>query len=180
MAELTTISNMLKEIQAAYPHWKAEEDTIRVWTVYLLDLDDDMLVASVRKFISSSGHAFAPTIPEIRKIATELYMEIDDVPSAFEAWGIVQAEIVRVGSYGTPEFKNRVVEMTVRRFGWRTLCLSETEMVDRAHFTKAYDAMLKNEIGKETRLPQITQFVQKQITSRINLLSDKMSKGRLP
>jgi hypothetical protein len=178
MAELITISNVLNEIQAAYPNWRADADTVKVWTVYVSDLDDDLLIASVRKFISSSPHAFPPTIPEIRTMATQLMMEISSIPTPYEAWGMVQDEIRRVGSYGQPAFKNDIVAQVVRRFGWRSLCLSETEMVDRAHFTKAYEETLKNEIGRATRLPQINEYIQIETQSQMKMLTDKMSKGR--
>jgi hypothetical protein len=177
MASLHTISSILKEIQAAYPNWRADVDTIKVWTAYMSDLADELLMTSVRKFISSSPHAFPPSIPEIRSMATSLILEISGTPTAYEAWGIVQDEIRRVGSYGQPQFTSNIVTQVVRRFGWRSLCLSETEMVDRAHFTKAYDEMLKNEIGRETRLPQINEYIQIETANRMQLLTDKLSRG---
>jgi hypothetical protein len=37
------------------------------------------------------------------------------------------------------------VAKIVENMGWQNLCMSENEMADRAHFTKAYDTMQKRE-----------------------------------
>ena len=87
MATKPTIMTALKTIKAAYPRFDiADADTIRVWASFLQDIDDDLLMAAVARFISSSNHAFAPSIPEIRKEAAELRREILGVPTSFEAW----------------------------------------------------------------------------------------------
>ena len=83
MADNKTISLCLKTICAAYPRFEISEDTVRVWTSFVGDLDDDLLTAAVFRFISSSDHAFPPSIPEILKDATEMRREISVVPSSF-------------------------------------------------------------------------------------------------
>jgi hypothetical protein len=179
MAELKTLANMLKEIRAAYPTWKASEDTARVWAVYLNDLDDDLLVASVRKFISSAEHAFPPSIPEIRAIAGQLVAEVNLLPSALEAWGEVcrAKKPSRTFMHCDPGIDPRgwlmvddpphawshpLVKTCAQRFGWPRFPSGENETADRAHFMRAYEEMLKNETARENRLPQISQYIESQ------------------
>jgi hypothetical protein len=65
MATNKTISSVLKIILAAYPRFEISEETVRVWGMFMADLDDDLLQAAVARFISSSDHAFPPSIPGI-------------------------------------------------------------------------------------------------------------------
>ena len=178
MATIQTISNVLKEIQAAYPNWKATEDTVKVWTIYLKDLDDEMLVTAVRKFISSADHAFPPSIPEIRSSVTGLMSQINKVPNAYEAWAeVIGAEKpkkllvncdVSIDPRGwtfqmiSHKWSHPIVKKCAERFGWPNWPNGENEVADRAHFIKAYDLMLSEETRTATQLPVITEFVAKQ------------------
>jgi hypothetical protein len=174
MANAQTISTAIKEIKAAYPRFVVEDDTIKIWAVYLADLPDDLLMTAVRKFISSSAHAFPPSIPEIRQTATQIRAEIADVPSAYEAWD----DLLRAGNgwkYETGEnpdgstwlekheyeFRHPLVKEVAGRLGWPARFPDgENDVADRAHFFKAYD----NAAGKinrtETQLPTVTAYIQ--------------------
>lgn len=62
-----------------------------------------------------------------------------------EAWLEVRKKIMGVGSYGTPTFKESLIQKAVEIMGWRNLCLSENQMADRAHFLKIYDTLINRE-----------------------------------
>lgn len=182
MANIQTISNVLMEIQAAYPSWKATEDTIKVWTVYLVDMDDALLVAAIRSFISSSDHAFAPSIPEIRKAAAELKRQASGIPTAYEAW----EDLLKAGS-GTKrklegnvittweyEFRHPLVKAIAQQLGWPIRFPNlENEMADRSHYIKAYDQALTATTKTEMQLPQVTKFIA---SAQMKQLTDRMTK----
>ena len=183
MADAKTISSVLKEIKAAYPRFEDNDDTIKVWAVYLADIPNNLLMASIRKFISSSAHAFAPSIPEIRSMATQIKAEIVNLPSAYEAWD----DLLRAGNgwhYETGvnaddgstwiekhpyQFRHPLVETVARRFGWPDRFPDgENDMADRAHFFKAYEAAMNKASRAETQLPSVTAYIDQEK----NLLED--------
>jgi hypothetical protein len=174
MADAKAISSAIREIKAAYPRFVTEEDTVKVWAVYLADIPNDLLMTSIRKFISSSVHAFPPSIPEIRQTATQVKAEIVDMPSAYEAWD----DLLRAGNgwrYETGEnaddgsiwmkkhayqFRHPLVEEVARRFGWPERFPSgDDDMADRAHFFKAFDAAVNKVSRAETQLPSVTAYI---------------------
>jgi hypothetical protein len=174
MADAPTITTALKEIKAAYPRFVTDPDTVKVWAVYLSDLPNDLLMTAVRKFISSSTHAFPPSIPEIRQMATQVKIDIQDIPTAFEAWEDVlnagngwkyQTGQNPDGTYWiekTPyKFKHLLVEEVAKRFGFPDRFPSpDGEMADRAHFYKAYESALNKAARAETQLPTVTAYIE--------------------
>lgn len=186
MSDIRTIANMLKEIQASYPNWKADEDTVKVWTVYLQDMDNDLLVTAVRKFISSSDHAFPPSIPEIRGEAAEIRRQVIGIPSAYEAWQDLQAagsgtkkRILPGNVIETIEYRflHPLVKAVSVQLGWpdRFPGSLDQEMADRSHFIKAYDATLRQAIEAETQLPAVTGYIEG-ARQQMKALSEGMSK----
>ena len=49
----------------------------------------------------------------------------------------------------------------------------ENQMANRAHFIKFYNELLDNWKSEATELPQLTQYVQKQIEGSVKMLTDK-------
>lgn len=177
MADMTTIANVLTEIAVAYPKFMADaetrEETIKVWAIYLADIDDDLLVVAVRKFISSSTHPFAPSIPEIRKTATELRMEINCIPSAYEAWDELQRapkpsplRPFRDGKFHDHEeyqWSHQLVETIARRLGWpHRFPDPDSLMADRSHFIKAYEYEIQKIAKEETRIRLVDEYVARE------------------
>ncbi len=178
MSSNQTISTVLKTLKAAYPRFMIDEaDTVRVWASFLADIDDDLLLAAVTRFISSSSHAFAPSIPEIRNEATAIRREIADIPSAFEAWDeLISAPTPRptgaayqIWRDGKPVeqddyvFPHEIVGMVARRLGYPDRFPSvDTEMADRAHFIKAYEAEVNKILKSETQLPMVSAYIENQ------------------
>jgi hypothetical protein len=72
------------------------------------------------------------------------YGLLEEHPTAGEAWTIVLDEIRRVGgNYGAPAIKNELIQKAVDAVGWKEICLSERPDIIRAHFTKAYEALVE-------------------------------------
>ena len=184
MAELETISQMLKEIQAAYPNWKADANSVKIWAVYLADMDDELLVTAIRKFISSADHAFPPSIPEIRKSAAELVRQIQGVPSAYEAWEDLQAagrgtrkKVMENNEIVTIEYMwaHPLVKVVAARLGWpdRFPGSVEQEMADRSHYIRAYEQAIAEASTQQTQLPQITNYIA---STQMKQLAEGMKK----
>jgi hypothetical protein len=173
MANSQTISQAIKEIKAAYPRFVIEDKTVKIWAVYLADLPDDLLMTAVRKFISSSSHAFPPSIPEIRHTATQIRAEIQGMPSPYEAWD----DLLRAGNgwaYETGEnpdgstwferheyqFRHPLVQEVARRLGWPgRFPDGENDVADRAHFFKAYENAASKISRTETQLPVVSAYI---------------------
>lgn len=185
MASAETIANVLKEIMFAYPKFMEDEDArtdaTKVWAVYLADIPDDLLVVAVRQFISSSSHAFAPSIPEIRSSVVKIKAEIEKIPSAFEAWDeVINARKPYVYYDGSVDDKNphkwshEIVGIVARRLGYPKRFPSDdvNDLVsDRSNFLKAYDYELSKLSQNEKRLPMIDSYIENEKL----LIADKQS-----
>jgi len=176
MATNQNIATVLKIISAAYPQrFVVEPETVRIWVSFVSDMDDELLSAAVARFISSSSHAFPPTIPEIRAQAVELKREIIGIPSSFEAWSELMlapkprmSKLFRDGQFVEEEdfvWPHDVVGSVAKRLGWPRHFPDpngENEMADRAHFVKAYDAEVRRMMQSETQIPQVTRYVEQE------------------
>lgn len=190
MATNKTISNVLKIILAAYPRFEVSEETVRVWGMFMADLDDELLQAAVARFISSSNHAFPPSIPEVRQQATEIRREITGVPSSFEAWEeVIKAPTpspyrqFRDGKFFEPEqyqWSHEAVALVAKRLGWGKGFPGSNTEADRAHFLKAYDAEVNKRLKSETQIPQVTAYIETErskhlldVAGEIKVLAEK-------
>jgi len=200
MAANETIAKVLKTLSDAYPRFILENDDrrrdqVRTWAAYLSDMPDDLLLAAVARFISSSDHAFAPSISEIRAQATELVKEINNIPSAFEAWReVLDAPMPRPAGAAYRKFRDGkyvddepyhwphdIVGRVAERLGWPNhFPIVGNEMADRAHFVKAYDAEVARLVQSQTQVPQVTTYVEKE-RGRMLTAGDQMTRlaGRL-
>jgi len=186
MASNQTISTMLKTIKAAYPRFEVSEDTVRVWASFIADLEDDLLMAAVARFISASDHAFAPSIPEIRRQATEIRREIAGVPSAFEAWEeVLKAPTpspyrkMRDGQWIDPEdyeWSHEAVGRVARQLGWGKAFPGSNPEADRAHFVKAYDAEVGRVMRAVTQIPLVTGYIERERSKRLLDVTGEMKK----
>jgi len=98
-------------------------------------------------------------IAELRAAAFNILETANPIPTDYEAWAEVQAEIRRVGHCGQPQFENPLAEQVVQQLGWRYLCLSENPVADRAHFVQAYQAMSERQRHSARRLQVVTEFI---------------------
>ena len=78
-------------------------------------------------------------VAELRRIVAE--SQHGRRRAGLDAWGDAKAAISRDGRYRTPTFADPLVARCVEGIGWLAICDSEDEMVERAHFVRAYEAM---------------------------------------
>lgn len=187
MATNKTIGIVLKKIRAAYPgRFEVDEETVATWAQFVADIDDDLLMASVARFISSAPHAFPPSLPEIRAQATEIKCEIAGIPTEWEAWEdllkaprptgrrqfVVDEENPDGKFYDEKpyDWSHPIVLQVARQFGWhRGLFPGLNHETDRAHFVKAYNIAVQKLIKAETQLPLVTDYIEKQKPLALNV-----------
>ena len=130
---------LVRQMMAAYPAAPMGPDNIQAYASHLADLDVEVAAVAIRRCIASCR--FLPSIAEIREQAATC---LDDAPDAEQAWGIVCAEIRRVGHNGRPAFPHaRILDAVQAIGGWYDVCSSDNAAADRSHFVKAYAAATK-------------------------------------
>lgn len=126
-----------------YPAWwikldrRTQEATFAAWASMLEDIDIGPALAALKRHAATNK--WPPSVAEIRAIVAESIH--GRRRSGLDAWGDVKAAISRDGRYRSPTFADPLVARAVEAIGWHAICDSEDEMVERAHFAKAYDAL---------------------------------------
>lgn len=143
-AELIKIFSIFNVVYSKFLQVGKEELMVDVWYSMLSQYPYELVRYAAETHIKSSS--FPPTIHDIIKHIRE-YEEMGKV-DAMAAWGMVCKAIRQYGYYRQAEAMQSLpaeIQSVVTSMGWQTLCESENEIADRAHFTKAYEAMQKRE-----------------------------------
>ena len=162
-AELVKMFTIFNVVYPKFMQAGKEELMLDVWYSMLSQYPYELVKHAAETHIKSSS--FPPTIHDIIKHIRE-YEDMGKV-DAMSAWGMVCKAIRKYGYYRQAEAMQSLpadIIHIVAAMGWQTLCASENEMADRAHFTKAYEAMQKRE---------------KQVAMAGNLLQTMTEAGRL-
>jgi hypothetical protein len=143
--------------------------------MYLRDLDDDLLINAVRHYVATAKDNYPPSVPALRKAASDLKRLAANVPTAFEAW-----ENLREVGNGEPKrhatgeqdesgrwlidlvpvsFCHPLVETVARQLGWPKFPSHDDVEIDRAHFFKAYDAAITKLTDDDRELPSVTAYI---------------------
>jgi hypothetical protein len=154
--EIETL-RVLKILGDVYPSFELSSAAIEVYVRLLADIPGPVLEQSALDHISHS--TFFPSIAELRSAAFGIIEAADPVPTDYEAWSEVQAEIHRVGYYNVPKFDHPLTSQVVEQLGWRYLCLSENPVADRAHFVQAYQVLAERQRRSVNRLPVVNEFI---------------------
>lgn len=142
---------------AGYPNTQISEETVKVYVSMLKDIPLTVLEPAIQQAMAESE--FLPTIARIREKAIALTQPAH--VSSLEAWGVVKKAMEQVGFYRYPQFEDPLVTKAVECIGWQTLCSSENEPADRAHFSKVYESLVRREIDDARMLPEVKQIQQK-------------------
>jgi len=142
---------------SAYPNTQISDATREVYVTMLKDLPLDILEAAIQQAMAESE--FLPTIARIREKA--IVLTGTEHVSSLEAWGIVKKAMERWGYYRSPQFDDPLIARAVECIGWQTLCSSENESADRAHFSKVYESLVHRETSEARMLPEVRQIQQK-------------------
>ena len=139
-------------LTAAYPRTDIQEETVEIFSRFLLDLPYEVGQMAALKLIGESK--WFPSVAELRQGAIEV-ASTNQLPSAAEAWGEVKNQMRFTGYYGTPSFSHSLITKTVEAFGWQGLCVSENIIADRAHFLKIYESYRTRELREAVEIPEI-------------------------
>lgn len=119
-----------------------EEMMVDVWHELLGGYPYELVAIAAKNHIRSSK--FPPTIHDIIERIEEINQIGKD--DGMTAWGKVTTAIRKYGYYRQAEAMESLPEdirAIVSSMGYQALCMSETEMADRAHFCKAYETQQK-------------------------------------
>lgn len=137
---------LMATVTAVWTNWTANTLTFSVAERLLLDLDHVAALAAVDRLAITDPRWF-PGIGALRAEAVELTDPQGQAPTMEEAWGEVRRAIARFGVHVGTEQSDRTLEWShpaigqvVEHMGWRTLCTSDNEVADRAHFARMYEA----------------------------------------
>lgn len=119
----------------------------------------------------STAHPFHPAPGELRDLALQLVTRGEKSPD--EAWMEVKDAMRQIGYYGKPEWSSDRIARTVTAFGWRDLCLIESDQIGiiRAQFMRIYEAQAKRENDDRLMLPETRQTVDRLIGETTKRLS---------
>lgn len=132
---------------ANYRNWPEdgkEEATVILWMKMFGDTEAFILEAAVEKYLADGK--FPPTIADIRSCIADITVFREK--TAIEAWGDVQTAIRKFGWYREKEAMQSlggVTNKVIDSMGFKTVCISENETADRAHFLKVYDVLAERE-----------------------------------
>lgn len=179
MATETEVAQIVALISAAYPNFNPTEQTVEVYYQTLKDLPGDELKAAALTAIAEAGRKFAPSVGELRGAVGEIRKAVHNLPSSYQAWEEVLKQMVRVGSYRSPEFSHPLIHRVVDTLGWKNLCLSENAVADRARFIQAYEQLLMRFERDDLLLPEVRGYIEANggrlpaPASQMQLLADK-------
>lgn len=143
-----------------------DRPTLEVWKMLLQDLDDADFIPAVIHLCRTKEKAPPNLVAAIRNEigANELTCE--------EAWQQVAEAIRRVGSWGTPQFKDEAITKAVEALGWKYICQTENNNMGtlRAHFYRTYDAC-RNRVSIQETFKMIEE------NTEIKRLVDGVSKA---
>jgi hypothetical protein len=131
-------AKILSLCAVAYPQYPLTKETVSVYAELLSDLSVEQVEKAVKELLMTSDRWLS--IASIRRKVAEQSGSL--APSKVEAWGEVQRQMQKYGTYGTPEFSHEAIAETVRNMGWRGLCMSENVETSRSQFWRAYEELV--------------------------------------
>jgi len=131
-------AKVLALCSVAFPQYPLTKETISVYAELLSDLSIEQVEKAVKELLMTSDRWLS--IASIRRKVAEQSGSL--APTKIEAWGEVQAQMTKHGTYGQPEFSHGAITETVKNLGWRNLCLSENVETSRSQFWRAYEELV--------------------------------------
>ena len=148
------LTKLVTVLAAFYPSIEVKDATIKAYVLRLQDLPLAHVATAIEQ--CSTESKFFPSLAEIRDKALEL-MHPQSM-TALEAWGEVKEQMSRTGFYRSPTFSDPNITRAVECLGWKTLCSSENEPADRAHFARVYESLVQREAADRRLLPAARQL----------------------
>lgn len=120
---------------------------MELWYRQLQDIPYEIAEIALNKWVTVSK--WAPAIADIREQATVI--SLGDKPLWSDGWEEVIRAIKKYGSYRENEALQSMTELTrktVKRLGFRNICVSENITADRANFRIIFEQLSTQEQSK--------------------------------
>jgi len=180
MASPKIIGQVLAEISCLYPLlFQPTPEITAIWSLYLRDMDDELMINALRHHVATANEKerqYPPSVPALRKAASDLKRMAAGVPTAFEAWENLLAVgpggdrvkiTVENDVDGRPiiehfqlKFSHPLVEKVARQLGWPKFPSHEDIEIDRAHFFRAFESALAKLTDQDRELPQVLAYIE--------------------
>ena len=124
---------------------------MELWYRQLQDIPFMVIEASLNKWVATQK--WSPSIAELREMA--ISVTAGEKPLWSDGWEQVQTAIRKFGMYNigaAMESFDDVTMKTVKRLGFRELCMSENPMQDRANFRMIFEQIAERK-EKAQQLP---------------------------
>jgi hypothetical protein len=143
-----------------WPEPDKAEMMLVLWTKMLGDTEYFVAEAAIEKYLSES--VYPPTIADIMTRIADI--TVIKEKTAIEAWEDVKTAIRKFGWYnekGAMQSLGGTTHKVIESMGFKTLCVSEDEMADRAHFLKVYDTLAKRSREEQLMLPSTRNAMER-------------------
>ena len=162
--EFATVAAALKTY---YPKEQLlpNKEAMELWFRQLQDIPYIVAAAALNKWVATQK--WSPTIAEIREMAASVVN--GERPLWSDGWEQVLMAIRKYGMYAIPEAMasfDEITRQTVKRLGFKELCMSENPMQDRANFRMIFEQIAERK-EKAQQLP----------ASLTNLIDEIQRKG---
>ena len=168
--DFKVLAKGLKTVYAS-DNFLEDENALKIWYSLLGDYPYEVLNVAIQKYMLTNK--FPPTIADLRGIATELTK-----PSSKdwgESWGEV-LKLIRKYGYANPEGAysemDEATRETIKRLGWRELCLSENPSVERANFRKIYEGLAERNKSEAVLTFKVKDAIDKITGNKIKQIGE--------
>ena len=170
-------------LMAAYPYFykdiRQDDGQMRVavtlWYEMLADYDVTVVKVALKRLIAVQKD-YPPTIGQLLESIN--IVSGNAAPDADEVWSEITRAISSYGFYGTDKAMENLSPIAlevVKAMDWVSLCMSECQETDRAHFLRIYQA-IKNRHDQRYILPiDVQAFISAKMDDKPKLskLSDQ-------
>lgn len=146
-------------LRTYYPREKLlpNEQAITLWYNQLQDIPYKVAEATLNKWVALEK--WSPSIADIRRLATEL---VSGAPKDWgDGWEQVENAIRFKGIYNEAEAleeMDEITRQTVKRLGFKNLCLSDNQQADRANFRMIYEQLAERK-ERDAQIPERLRLV---------------------
>lgn len=163
-------SIIAKTIKTFYPKENIlkEKEEMILWYEMVQDIPYEVASTAIKKWVSLNK--WSPTVADIREMSAEIAgNEKEDWE---DAWALVKKAVSNFGAYRSQEALDSLpplVRKITEQLGFRNICLSENEAVERANFRDIYKVAIekerKNNIVSKSVNEQIRQIQEGQLNA---------------
>lgn len=134
---------LAKGLKCAYtsPNFLPDEYAVKTWYKFIGDLPCDLATACIEKYIATNK--YPPTIADIRETVADMMVGSQD-------WSESWKQVARfISLYGLPNESKAYEQMdeptreSVKRLGWKNLCMSTNQTADRANYRMVYESVIR-------------------------------------